>query len=190
MYKIVTYYHEDPAAIVSYRVSSRYYWAEHINYARNLIISVLANLNDVPAITSRLMKNQEDIGDLLRPYYDAATVDNFVTLLKGHASATLNYLNAAKAGTSLTDSISAWQANSDAIVTALSEMNPTNWPKNIVAPVWQLHIDLTIKEIQSRLAATWDQDITAYDDLHKCIIDFAEAFALGVINQNLESFCK
>jgi hypothetical protein len=190
MYKIVTYYQENPAAIVSYRVSCRYYWAEHINYTRNLIISVLAGLADVPAITARLMKNQEDIGDLLRPYYDSSTVDEFVLLLKEHAKVVLDLVNASKANVDLTALKSDLQTNATAIVNWFNKVNSTNWSKIVVAPVWGLHLDLTLKEVQTRLAGEWEQDIEAYDNLHRCIIDFAEVFALGVVNQNLESFCK
>ena len=190
MYKVITYYQEDPAAIVSYRVACRYYWAEHINYSRNLIISVLGNLSDVPAITDRLMKNQEDIGDLLRPYYSAETVDEFVSLLKAHAVAALNFINAAKAGNNLTQYREDWQANSKEVIALLNKINSTNWPELLISPVWNLHVDLTIKEIQSRIAGDWVEDIAAYDQLHRCIIDFSEAFASGVVNQNLDSFCK
>ena len=190
MYKVITYYQENPAAIVSYRVACRYYWAEHINYTRNLIIGVLANLNDVPAVTERLMKNQEDLGDLLKPYYSIETVEKFVSLLKGHATAALNFINAAKAGNNLLQYREEWQNNSKEIVAVLNEINPTNWPELLVAPVWNLHVDLTIKEVQSRISGDWKEDIAAYDQLHRCIIDFSEAFASGVINQNLESFCK
>ena len=190
MYKIVTYYQEDPTAIVSYRMNSRYYWAEHINYTRNAIISIVAGLGDLTAITARLMKNQEDIGDLLRPYYSTEAVDRLVVLLKDHITGALDIVKAAKAGEDLVPLQTAWQQKATLIAEFLNSVNSVNWPKMLVAPMWAEHMDLTVKQAQARLAGRWDEDIAAYDAEHKCIIDFAEVFSVGVVSQNLESFCK
>ena len=44
-------------------------WEDHITNTRNYIISALADLPDSDAVSKRLLKNQDDIGDAIKPYY-------------------------------------------------------------------------------------------------------------------------
>ena len=51
----------------------RVLWEEHITYTRNYIISALAGLPDTDAVAQRLLRNQDDIGNAIKPFYgDAA----------------------------------------------------------------------------------------------------------------------
>src|SRR4051812_39140041 len=61
----------DPA--VETRMAMRKLWEDHITYTRNYIISALGGLPDADAIAQRLLANQADIGNAIKPYYgDAA----------------------------------------------------------------------------------------------------------------------
>src|SRR5689334_24464363 len=61
----------DPAEDL--RVAMRKLWEDHITYTRNYIISAVGDLPDANDVLQRLMKNQEDIGSAIKPYYgDAA----------------------------------------------------------------------------------------------------------------------
>ena len=44
-------------------------WEDHITYTRNYIISALAGLPDENAVAERLLRNQDDIGNAIKPYY-------------------------------------------------------------------------------------------------------------------------
>ena len=44
-------------------------WEDHITYTRGYIVSALADLPDTNAVATRLLKNQDDIGDAIKPYY-------------------------------------------------------------------------------------------------------------------------
>jgi hypothetical protein len=190
MYKIITYYEEDPIAIVDYRMKSKYYWDEHINYTRNAIISILADLSDIDDVVDRLMRNQEDIGSLLRPFYSTEVVDEFVKLLKEHVIVAGDLIKATRKGDDLTSLKASWDSNAADIVAFMSGVNSVNWPKALIAQVWNKHRETTLAEATARSEKNWVDDIAAYDANHECISEMAEIFASGVVSQNLESFCK
>src|SRR3989338_4380121 len=66
------------------RLAMRKLWEDHIQYTRNYIISALADLEDVDAIAGRLLKNQDDIGDAIKPYYGEDAGKKLESLLKDH----------------------------------------------------------------------------------------------------------
>jgi hypothetical protein len=55
-----------PAAL---KADMRKLWEDHITYTRNYIISALAELPDADAVAKRLLANQDDIGNAIKPYY-------------------------------------------------------------------------------------------------------------------------
>jgi hypothetical protein len=46
-------------------------WVDHIVYTRNYIISFVAGLPDNNVVAARLLKNQEDLGNAIKPFYGA-----------------------------------------------------------------------------------------------------------------------
>lgn len=51
------------------RMAMRKLWEDHITYTRNYIISALSDLEDTSAVSERLLKNQDDIGQAISTYY-------------------------------------------------------------------------------------------------------------------------
>src|SRR5262245_53923194 len=64
------------------RTAMRKLWEDHITYTRNYIISALADLGDKDAVAKRLLKNQEDIGNAIKPYYGNDAGDKLAALLR------------------------------------------------------------------------------------------------------------
>ena len=54
-------------SVVDLRNAMRQLWEEHIVYTRNFIISALAGLDDTDKIAERLLRNQDDIGNAIKP---------------------------------------------------------------------------------------------------------------------------
>src|SRR5919198_1952272 len=115
---------------VQLKLALRDLWVDHIVYTRNYIISFAAGLPDTNIVAQRLLKNQEDLGNAIKPFYGNEAGDKLTSLLKGHILGAVEILKAAKAGntTGAAAAEKNWYDNADEIATFLSAANP-NWSK-------------------------------------------------------------
>lgn len=74
-------------------------WSDHVVYTRNFIISASAGLGDTAEVSQRLLRNQDEIGDAIKPYYGDASGSQLASLLRSHIQLAGKALLAAK-GTS------------------------------------------------------------------------------------------
>src|SRR5947209_19818894 len=58
-----------PESAAAFHDGMRKLWEDHVTYTRNFIISALAGLEDTPKVTERLLRNQDDIGNAVKPIY-------------------------------------------------------------------------------------------------------------------------
>lgn len=56
-------------AVWSLRTSMRRLWADHAIWTRQCIVAAVAGTADAEHAAARLLKNQEDIGNAIVPYY-------------------------------------------------------------------------------------------------------------------------
>ena len=187
---IVVHYEEDPESIIQFRLDSIYNWNDHINFTRDAIISMLAGLNDINAITDRLTQNQADIGNMLVPYYGDNTASGFTDLLNTHISIASNIIQAISTGKDITDLTTNWQSNAKDISSYLEMLDSDNWPATNTVDLLNTHMQCTIDEINARASKDWVGDIQAYDKVHKSIVDLAEYFSGGIITKFPEKFVK
>src|ERR1041385_2366156 len=73
-------------------------WVDHTGWTRNYIISYVAGLPDTTIVAERLLKNQEDIGNAIKPFYGSQAANKLTILLKAHITGAVDILKAAKAG--------------------------------------------------------------------------------------------
>lgn len=160
-------------------------WEDHIAWTRLTIVSLAAGLPDEPSTAQRLLQNQSDIGDAIKPFCGAAAGDALTTLLRGHILAAASMLDAAKRGDTVTVNAAAaqWYANADSIATFLSAANPRHWPATALQAALKMHLDLTLKEATARLHNDWAADIAAYDEVHRHILQMADVLSDGIIKQ-------
>jgi hypothetical protein len=171
-------------AAVEVKMAMRKLWEDHITYTRNYIISALADLPDRDAVAQRLLRNQDDIGNAIKPYYGEAAGEKLSALLRDHIVIATEVVKAAKAGdkTQLADAQKKWSANGKEIAAFLSSANP-NWPKKTLEEMLQTHLDLTTGEVVGRLNKDWAADIKAYDDGHVHMLMFADMLTDGIAKQ-------
>lgn len=166
------------------KMAMRKLWEEHITYTRNYIISAVAGLQDTDKVAERLLKNQDDIGGAIKPYYGDEAGNKLAALLRDHILIATEVVTAAKAGND--DSLAAgqekWTANGKDIAAFLSGANP-HWPKQDLESMLQKHLDLTTAEVVGRLKQDWAADIAAYDEGHEHMLMFADALSEGIAKQ-------
>lgn len=174
---------------VETRMAMRKLWEGHIAYTRNYIISALANLPDTDAIAGRLLKNQDDIGDAIKPYYGDAAGKKLTALLRDHILIAAEVVGAAKAGDKqkLGDAQKKWSANGNDIAAFLSGANP-NWPRKDLDEMLQKHLELTTGEVVGRLTKDWALDIRSYDAGHVHMLMFADMLTDGIVKQFPDKF--
>jgi hypothetical protein len=137
------------------------------------------------AATERLLQNQVDIGNAIKPYYGDAAGERLTTLLKEHITTAAEVVTAAKANETvkMQDANRRWFANADAIAAFLSGANPKNWPSAEMTKMMHDHLSLTTHEVQARLKGDWAADIAAYDKVHEQILRMADMLSAGIISQ-------
>lgn len=174
---------------VQLKLALRDLWVDHIVYTRNYIISFVAGLPGTNLVAERLLKNQEDIGTAIKPYYGVQAGDKLTELLKGHIMGAVQILTAAKTGNS-TGAAAAerkWFDNADQIAIFLSGANP-NWPKEDLTNMLHNHLALTKSEAVARLTGNYAADIAAFDKVHEQAMMMSDALADGIIKQFPDKF--
>jgi hypothetical protein len=169
----------------AFQATMRKLWEDHITWTRVYIISAAADLPDKDAATQRLLQNQVDIGNAIKPYYGDAAGDQLTALLKDHILISADVVAAAKANdqAKLADANRRWSANADQIADFLSKANPKNWPDAEMRAMMHDHLKLTTDEAVARLHGDWAGDVRAYDAVHNQILNMADMLSAGVISQ-------
>jgi hypothetical protein len=163
-------------------------WADHIMWTRQFIVSAATesgNLADIGPTTDRLLTNQADIGNALKPFYGDAAGNQVTALLRDHILTAAELVAAAKAGDAVAvkNASAAWYQNADDIATALNGLNPKHWPLVEMKADMKDHLDLTLKEAVARLQGRYADDIAAYDEIHTQILGMADMLSEGIIAQ-------
>jgi hypothetical protein len=180
---------EKPA--VELKLAMRMLWEDHIVYTRNYIISALADLPDGDAVAKRLLANQVDIGDAIKPYYGGDAGKKLSVLLTDHIMIATEVVTAAKGGDKepLAAAQAKWSSNGKDIAAFLSSANP-HWPVNDLEAMLQKHLDLTTGQVVGRLEKDWPKDIKSYDEGHRHMLMFSDMLSEGIVKQFPDKFNK
>src|SRR6266513_1086469 len=71
-------------------------WTDHVAYTRNFIVSASAGLSDTAEVSQRLLRNQDEIGEAIKPYYGDAAGTQLASLLRNHIQLAAKTVAAAK----------------------------------------------------------------------------------------------
>jgi hypothetical protein len=160
-------------------------WEDHITWTRLFIVSASADLPDTPATTRRLLRNQEDIGDAIKPFYGRAAGQRLTSLLQEHITVAADLVASAKAGDG--DAVerhsSAWYRNADEIADFLNKANPRHWPRKEMRSMMRDHLDLTLTEAVAHLERRHRTDVRTYDRIHRQILGMADMLSDGIAAQ-------
>jgi hypothetical protein len=159
-------------------------WSDHVVWTRLYIIAAAANDASAATASARLLRNQEDIGNAIVPYYGAAAGSRLTALLKQHILIAVDLVSAAKAGNNakVADADRRWHVNANDLATFLSGANP-NWPKATVLSMLNQHLALTTQEATARLHGRWSEDASAFDRIFNQILMMADTLSDGIVKQ-------
>ena len=170
-------------------------WEDHITWTRLVIVSAATlpdALPDLDLTVKRLLRNQDDIGDAIKPFYGDAAGGELSSLLREHITLAADLIVAAKAGDTagVEDTSEAWYANANEIADFLSAANPKHWPAEEMRAMMREHLDLTLAEAVARLEGRYEDDIEIYDEVHVQILGMADMLSDGIIAQFPAKFAK
>jgi len=167
------------------RTQMRKLWEDHITWTRMVIVDFAAGLPDLKAAEQRLLRNQVDIGNAIKPYYGAAAGNALTKLLRTHILEAVPVLTYAKAGdkAKLAQALDAWYANGNQIAGFLTKANPGSWPLAMTTKMMKDHLALTTEEAVARLQGKWAADIAAYDKVHTEILQMSDMLSSGLVAQ-------
>jgi hypothetical protein len=163
-------------------------WEDHILWTRQYIVSAATLPSDLPDIgptTDRLLANQTDIGNALKPFYGDEAGEQVTALLRDHILTAARLVAAAKAGDAAgtEEASAAWYANADDIAVALHQLNPKYWELGDVKAMMKAHLDRTLDEAVARLQGRYADDIVAYEAIHADILAMADMLSDGIVRQ-------
>jgi hypothetical protein len=175
----------------AFRAAMRELWEDHVVWTRQVIVAIIAGTPDTDAALARLLRNQTDIGNAIKPFYGDAAGQQLTTLLREHIVIAGTLLTTAKTGDA--DAFAAaktdWYRNGDDIARFLASANP-HWPLADMQSAMTTHLDTTLAEAVARLTGDWDADVAAYDAVHQHILHMADALSDGIIAQFPAAFAK
>ncbi len=172
------------------RQNMRQLWEDHVIWTRSYVVATVANAQDSDEAATRLLKNQEDIGNAIKPYYGEESGNKLTSLLKDHILGAVAIIDAAKAknATKQTAAEQAWFSNADEIAAFLSTANPSYWPQDAVKNMLYDHLNHTKAEVVAGLNRDYPADVIAFDAIHNQALMMADALSGGIIQQFPEKF--
>ncbi|HET8528058.1 MAG TPA: hypothetical protein VFL60_04050 [Gaiellaceae bacterium] len=165
-------------------------WEDHVTWTRMVIVDFAAGLPDLKTAEARLLRNQADIGNAIKPYYGAAAGAKLTQLLRTHILEAVPVLVAAKAGDTakLNAALRTWDANGRQIAAFLTKANPDAWPLPMTSSMMKRHLRLTTAEAAARIGGHWAADVAAYDRVHAEILQMSHMLGSGIVAQFPDRF--
>jgi hypothetical protein len=178
-------YAASPAKQADLRRDMRKLWEDHVTWTRLYIVEAVSDLPGKDATAQRLLKNQDDIGNAVKPFYGDAAGTKLTELLNDHIKIATEIVDAAKKSDEAkkTEAVGRWTANADSIAALLSGANPKNWPLADMKKMMRDHLDLTTAELVAYLQKNWNGGVAAYDQVHDQILHMADMLTEGIAKQ-------
>jgi hypothetical protein len=167
------------------RSNMRVLWEDHITWTRLAIISLTTGSPDTEATVARLLKNQTDIGNAVKPFYGKAAGNELTKQLRLHILIAADLVAAAKAGdqAKLADAQARWKDNAGDIAAVLASVNPRYWKAGALEAMLGVHLTLTTQEAVARLQGNWAADVAAYDKIHRHALMMSDTLSSGIVKQ-------
>ncbi len=185
--------HEGSAKAVASREqfhdAMRKLWEDHVTYTAFFYTAVIHGGDDAGQVAARLLRNQDDIGNAVKPFYGEAAGNELAALLRDHILVAADLVKAAKGGNAAAQEQATrrWDANADEIAAFLSSANP-NWPLQALKDALRGHLAMTTAAVVAKLHGDTAAAIAAYDKGHEHMLMVADVLSAGIVKQFPERF--
>ena len=165
-------------------------WNAHMYWT---LITVDAYFNDPKGLNAklaRLLQNQKDIGNAIKPFYGDAAGDQLTKLLTEHIEGAVPVLKAAKENdkVALDKAVKNWYANAKEIGSFLAAANPKNWTAKETQGALEMHITHTIAYSVSILKGDYTQSFGGFEEALHHMVHLADILTEGIAKQFSDRF--
>jgi len=173
------------AKAVAFHDAMRSLWEAHGTWTERAIVDFVGGLPDTNLVVARLLQNQADIGNAVKPYYGAAGGNKLTTLLKAHIHAAVGVLKAAKSGNAqaVAKAKAAFFANGNQVAAFLHAANPKHWALSAMRTMMRIHLNQVISLAVDQLDGHYSAAIRLYGVYIDHILDMADMLSTGIIQQ-------
>ena len=164
-----------------FRRDMRALWEDHITWTRLFIVSAVDGLGDVDATAARLLRNQTEIGDAIKPFFGDEAGIRLTELLNDHILTAGDLIAAAKKGDdrAVAKTSRAWYRNGNQIADFLADAGVGS--RSELRAMMKGHLDTTLDEAVARLSGDYEAEIAAYDEVRSHIHHMSDALADGIM---------
>ena len=174
----------------SFKDDMRQLWSDHMQWTYSTVDAYYHDQNGLQAQLDRLLQNQKDIGDAIRPYYGDAAGDTLSALLTTHIQQAVPVLESAKNNDqpALDKALADWKANAKDIAHFLNSANPENWPLATMEHAMEHHIDQTTTYAVDLLKGDYTNAVKHYGEAYDHMFGTADLLAKGIALQFPDKF--
>lgn len=176
-------------SVIELKDNLRKLWSDHVIWTKNYIVSAFTDSEDKDKVLARLLQNQQDIGNVFKPYYGEAVGDKLAQLLREHIVIAGKIVDAVKAGNQadVEKFNKEWYANADEIAKFLSNQNP-KYSYEQLKEMLHKHLELITEDVTARVKKDWDAEIAAFDKGLEHMIMFGDILTEGIVKQFPDKF--
>ncbi|HQW56724.1 MAG TPA: hypothetical protein PK076_11385 [Saprospiraceae bacterium] len=179
------------ASTLKLRTDMRFLWSQHMEWTYAAVTAFLTTTRNYDATAARLLHNQEDIGNSIKPYYGEAAGTALTKLLKEHIMSVVEVLTASKRGDQdkLKVAISKSYNNAQEIGDFLANANKY-WPRDFVRDMLKTHIDQTLVYATAIQHDDFASGINSYGEAEAHMMMLADALSNGIVAAFPDKFKK
>lgn len=166
---------------VELRLALRALFQDRVVWTRSYLVDTIEGLPGQSESAARLMKNGEDFGSAITPFYGAPAGEQLTALMNEAVSHAAEAVDAALAGDTagFEAARDAWYATADDVAAFLASANPV-WVEADVAALLKTCIDDAIAEATARMTADYPSDLAAFEAHKGHAMMIADALAAGI----------
>lgn len=170
---------------VAFKDAMRGLWEAHGTWTERAIVDFVGGLPDTQLVVARLLQNQTDIGNAVKPYYGTKGGNELTALLKGHIKAAVAVLAAAKSGdaSAVASAKTAFYANGNQVARFLHAANPHHWALGAMQSMMRIHLNQVVTLAVDQLQGNYTAAIKLYDVYIDHILDMADMLSTGIMQQ-------
>jgi len=162
----------------------RRFWAEHALWTRSYLISAVNELNDLTAVSERLLRNPKDFSTIFSALYGDTVAYGLETLLTDHSLIAIQVMAAAKRGDEETVAQlrNRWYENAGKLADFLGGINP-HWSGDAWRTMLEEHLEMTEDQIAHVLAGRAEDGIARFEAALELSFRMGDEMAGGIFKQ-------